>query len=299
MVGGYPVTTGFSRNYVPDTSLTDLHLRLSRLMVVESYYNNVYLLGKKGKKKKVEGSEDKSQIGAFILECSSVPEMFKYLKGKSFIHKKNEETVPYGHNGDMEAHIMECSDRADGAMLIDNERMSKEFHIVFDGLLTEATREFASKHVEDAEVFDDVYPFFVHEKFSHYKGGALHLGSKSQNFVASSFVVPKSKSHLIKYTAFGNVGTGKVIEMKRVKEGGGDTVYYRELFLFLKSDLPELTGDDFADSVESAHLFDPEKGVVCVSQNFAADYRKPKLELIERKLLKPENLKINRDKLLV
>ncbi len=250
----------------------------ARFMVEENYYGLAQNLKENELKK--AGVEDGRQLGVFLIHCRDI--------GSSGIENFIEDEINLKETSseyDLRNHILELSRTHDGAVIYDKKQVSN--YVVLDGLQKAAKEAFNKRYDADFKYFSELLPFFMPKTFSHHSEGIIKAGSKTKTALATSLVLNDVIVYLLKYTVFGSTGTGKFIRMRNEK----NCFYYDEFFLYKEDDLNH--EDALKNTIKNEHYFDLEKRVVGMHQHYEADTsRIPELNLVERKLIRPEEIGI-------
>lgn len=288
-----------------DTQL-DLWRMLCRLNYEYNYAEYLRPLQLKGKRAFIEGTEDHGLIGAFLVKVADA--------SSPTIEDRVEDEpsyTPYQGVGQVADNLKELSKHYDGAIVLDDHQMSS--YVVFDGLLRGAREKFSQRFGTPVRFFSELIPHFVPGSFSASSGGHIQMGSKSKNALGAAIWYPDVESYLLKVTAFGRTGTGKVIR-KRLDPSTW-RFHFQEFFLYHTDDLPRLADAPTLGESETIPYFDPANKIIGITRTYSANpdpasmgegsspgngsnrhYRGPRL--VESRLVDPAELGANPEEIL-
>ena len=158
-------------------------------------------------------------LGSFEKEIKAIDQLCAVPIAERIKYPMNRHRLPLDQRLELiENRLINLSKRSkDGATFFDDRVISK--YVVIDSTLTLSQRGFNSIFGTFYNDFEDIIPYFIPKTFSHASGeGDIQMGSKSQNALGASLIlsepgVSEVESYLLKVTAYGTIGTGKVIRM--------------------------------------------------------------------------------------
>lgn len=257
---------------------------LCRINVEYNYARYVAALARKGKRAFQEGEEDHGLIGAFLVTADEAED-------PRFIDRVEDEPrfLPYSSEPEkevdpsrggslfpakgiqaLEETLVENSKHYDGAVIVDGQKISN--YLVFDSIIRQARLTFNCVYRQDVPYFSRIIPHFVPTTFSKSSGGAAQMGAKSKNALSAALVFPFAESYLLKVTAFGTTGTGKVIRMNVHQKRA--CFQYDEFFLYHSEALGRLNERPNRAPLAQEY-FDPPNGVVGISRRYESNLNAP------------------------